>query len=302
MGFAASYGWWGWKLWRMFGNPFFPYYNNIFKSPALGQSDYADDRFRADGLWEALQVPFQLLHKSVTHSELYLRDPRLLLALVGSLLLVLWLRREPAPEPTRQRMRILALFVWSGFLLWALQYGIYRYAALLELLGVLMLVLLLQRLPRARGLALAAAVVLVSLATVRPNWGHSQHTVPRFGIPAAPVSADAMVLVAGNEPVAYAALGLPASVPMVALANSIQIPGQCSGLQLRARQALAAHRGPLWLLAEDAGAMARSESLLRHYYQLERDGACWDYPSALGSARLCPQRQTAAPPACGVLP
>ena len=300
-GFLASYGWWGWKLWGMFGNPFFPYYNNLFRSPALGLADYADDRFRAHGIFDALQLPFQLLHKSVTHSELYLRDPRLLIALVGSLLLALWLRR-PSDDASRQRLRMLAVFAWSGFLLWALQYGIYRYAALLELLGALVLVLLLQRVPKAPCITMAAALVLVSVSTARPDWGHSRYTVPRFGIQAAPVQANAMVLVAGGEPVAYAALGLPASVPMVSLANSIQAPGQCTGLQLRARQALSTHEGPLWLIAEDAAAMARAESLLRHYYGLSRAGGCWDYPSALGTAQFCPQRRLAPAPTCGVLP
>lgn len=302
LGFLASYGWWGWKLWGLFGNPFFPYYNNLFKSPALALADYADDRFRAHGVTGVFELPFQLLQKSVSHSELYLRDPRLLIALAGSLVLVFWLHRHAAQERLQARVRMVAVFVWSGFVLWALQYGIYRYVALLELLGVLALVLALQRLPQARGLTMVAALVLVSVATSRPDWGHSRHTVPRFGIAAMPVESNAMVLVAGNEPVAYAVLGLPPDVPMVALANSIQIPETCTGLQQRARQALAAHPGPLWLLAQDAAAMSRSESLVKYNYKLERAGSCWEYPSALGTARLCPQRRTAPTPVCEVSP
>lgn len=303
-GFLASYGAWGWTLYKLTGNPFFPYYNNLFHSSWLPPSDYADDRFRATGALDVLALPFQLLQRSVTHSELYLRDPRLLLALAGFALLPWLLRRAGAGagEVARQRARVLAAFVFAAYVAWALQYGIYRYAATLELLGALALVLVIACLPRGRGLVLGLAFVAVAFATVRPDWGHSRYTVPRFGIPDLPVGADAMVVIAGTEPVGYAALGLPPSVPMVALANSIQLPSQCSGLQQRARQRLAAHTGPVWLLAEDAQAMARSTQLVAANYALARAGTCWDVPSALGTARLCPLRKRAPTPPCSAAP
>jgi hypothetical protein len=31
LGFAALYGWWGWLLWRFFGNPIFPFYHYGFE-------------------------------------------------------------------------------------------------------------------------------------------------------------------------------------------------------------------------------------------------------------------------------
>jgi hypothetical protein len=297
-GFLLTYGFWGATLYRLTGNPVFPYYNGIFGSDWLPGHDYADDRFRADGLGELLALPFQLLQKSVSHSELYLRDPRLLLALVGLLALPWLLRRAAVSPPLRERAKLLAVFAWSGFVLWALQYGIYRYAATLELLGALALVACIAWLPRGRGAVLALAFVAVAFATSRPDWGHSRYTAPRFAIPDLPVGKDAMVLTAGMEPIAYLALGLPREVPMVALANSIQLPEQCSGLQRRAREALRGHRGELWLAAEDAQALARSEQLARHWFKLERSGTCWEVPSALGTARLCPQRKAGDVPAC----
>lgn len=298
LGFIASYGYWAWTLFKMFGNPFFPYYNNFFKSPALGLLDYADDRFRANGIGDALLVPFELLQKSVTHSELYLKDPRLLIGLVGFIALLLLVRRRNALPVARQRAAMVAVFFVSAFFIWALQYGIYRYAATLELLGSLALVLLLSFLPRGRSVALVAAALLVTAATTRPNWGHVRYKSPMFGIQAAPVEKDAMVLLATDDPIAFLALGMPPSVPMVAVSNSILRPTDCPQMQLRAKRAIEGHRGTFWLLSQDGAAAAKGEAVLRDYYGMQRAGQCWDYPSSLLTARLCPQKRVAAIKAC----
>ena len=300
LGFLGSYGYWGWRLFTLYGNPFFPYYNDFFKSPALGLNDYADDRFRAEGFIDALRIPFELLHKSVTHSELYLKDPRLLMGLVGFIALALLLRRQSSPTALRNRTTLLAVFFVSAFFVWALQYGIYRYAATLELLGSLVLVLLLSQLPRGRTLAMITATLLVTIATTRPNWGHVHYKSPMFGIQPAPVENDAMVLIAGNEPIAFLALGIPRSVPMVAVTNSILRPEECSQMQLRAKHAIEAHSGTFWLLSEDGAAAARGEAILRNHYGMERAGQCWDYPSSVMTARLCPQKRVAAIKACPI--
>ncbi len=296
IGFIASYGYWGWRLFKLYGNPFFPYYNNFFKSPELRFLDYADSRFRVHGLGEALLVPFELLRRSRIYSEPYLKDPRLLIGFLGLIAFYILVRKyQPA---LKQRAAMLLVFFISAMLIWALQYGIYRYAATLELIGSLTLVLLLSYLPRWRKLALVLALLLVTAATKRPNWGHSHDAAPMFGIPPAPVDANAMVLIADEEPVAFMALGMPPSVPMVAVSNSILSPAYCSGMQQRAKQAIEAHRGPFWLLAEDGAAAARGQVILGDFYGMRRIGQCLDYPSSLRTARLCPLERVAGIRAC----
>ena len=71
----------------------------------------------------------------------------------------------------RKRAAMLVVFFISAMLLWALQYGIYRYAATLELIGALTLVLLLSYLPRWRNLAMVLAFLLATAATTRPSCG-----------------------------------------------------------------------------------------------------------------------------------
>jgi hypothetical protein len=53
LGFLLTYGWWGWTLQQMFGNPFFPYFNDVFGAAAAHARDYVDARFQAHGLVDA---------------------------------------------------------------------------------------------------------------------------------------------------------------------------------------------------------------------------------------------------------
>ena len=174
----------------------------------------------------------QSWHRTAEFSEIPLKDPRLLIGLLG----------------------ILALLVF-----WVLQYGIYRYAAALELLGSFAAVLLVQRLPRWRNVALLATLLLVVADTRRPDWGHIGRDQASAGIVVPAIPGDSLVVIASQEPLAYVALGMPESVRLVAVWNNMMEPAQCSGLQSA--------------------------------------GYCLDISSALAPARLCPQRQTGIAPA-----
>ena len=44
-GFLVAYGYWGWFLWKNFGNPVFPFFNSIFPSPYWEGPDYKDMRY-----------------------------------------------------------------------------------------------------------------------------------------------------------------------------------------------------------------------------------------------------------------
>ena len=295
LGFLLTYGAWGWRMFVVHGNPFFPYYNNLFQSPDALAWSWTDTRFRTESVFETLASPFELLTRTRDFSEPTLRDPRLLLGVAGLAALWLWHRR--ATVESRGRYRLVLVFFVVSWLLWAMQYGIYRYAIVLEMLGCLALVLVLQRLPRARHLALVVALLVVVAGTKRPNWGHVRSTAPVAGIVAPLLPADSLVVVASQEPLAYLALGLPRDVPMIAVLNNFMAPGRCTGLQAQARSRIAAHAGPVWLLAADAADAGKAQALAGGYLGLDSGGACREWRSAIGSALLCPQRQVRAPEA-----
>ena len=297
-GFALSYGWWGWRMWSLHRNPFFPYYNHIFKSPDAQIEAFADARFRPESLLDALLVPFRLLERSTRYSELHVADPRLLIGIVSLIGAMLLLHRLRAQDSSlRVRLRIFAVFFFSALALWLAQYGIYRYAIVLELLGCLALVALLGNLPRARNIALLLAALLVSADTKRPDWGRIKPGSPRAGIHAAPIPSDSLVLIASGEPLAYAALGLPRETPLVALVNNMMRPGLCTGMQARAEKILANHTGPIWLLEGPDDPPGRAQATLLKSYGLESTGQCLPLISDINKATLCRQRlATVMPP------
>jgi len=292
LGFLLTYAYWGWHLYATFRNPFFPYYNDIFHSPYALAANYADGRFKPHSLWEALFCPIQLLFKSPKFSGLLQSDPRLLIGMLALSGLYL-LHRKKLPDGTSQRSRIgmLLVFFVSSFLLWVFPSGIYRYAVVLEMLGCLALVVLLQWLPRGRNIALLAAAVLVTADTTRPNWGHIKTSEPMAGIVPPDISGDSLVVIATRKPLGYLALGLPGSVPLVAVSNNMMDPENCTRLQERAREIIVHHPGPIWLLTDGEAGREKSQSLVAEHYDLESAGDCLPYQNALGAAQLCPQKR-----------
>lgn len=291
-GFILTYGYWGWQLLATHRNPFFPYFNNVFHSPDALPLSWADIRFRPDSLWDALLSPVHLLSRSNRFSELTLSDPRLLIGLLA--LFGLWMifkRKFPDGSSLRNRIGILLVFFVSSFLLWIGQYGIYRYALTLELLGCLALVLLVQCLPRGRNIALFLAALLVSADTKRQDWGHTKSAAPMAGISSPAIPSDSLVVIASGEPLAYVALGLPLSVPLIGVSNNMMSPELCTRLQVRARRAISRHPGPLWLLSSDEAGAEQGQSVLSRHYGLQPAGDCLPFVSSLGKAHLCRQRR-----------
>jgi len=287
IGFVTTYGYWGWLLWKKRENPFFPYYNNIFNSPDALPVPWADLRFRPESLLDALLSPIHLLFRSQRFSELTLSDPRLLAGIVGLTLLYFLHRRSAAAA--RDRFAILLVFFVSSFLIWILQYGIYRYAIALELIGCLALVVLLHRLPRGRTVALLLVFLLVSADTKRPNWGRVKVSAPGLGMIRTSIEPDALIVIASGEPMAYFALALPDDVPLVAVANNMMSPDRDMRLQLQAEQRIRAHTGPILLLTTEEDRSGQGQALLERHFGLRQGGACSPLVSTIGRAALCPQ-------------
>jgi hypothetical protein len=50
-------GYWAWTLWQEFGNPLFPYFNHVFRSPAVAPAAFFDARFLTHEHWEYFVWP-----------------------------------------------------------------------------------------------------------------------------------------------------------------------------------------------------------------------------------------------------
>ncbi len=165
LGFVAFGGTWCWRLWERFGNPLFPFVNQVFRSPYLPAEAIRDTRFVARGPLDLLTTPWAMaLGETSRLQEIPFRDARFLLVLVAAVgwLSLRWLgRRTPLPPGQRN----LLAFVLMAYAAWLAVFYYYRYAATLEFLAPLALVILVQALlPRVgRPLLFAAGAYLLAV-------------------------------------------------------------------------------------------------------------------------------------------
>jgi hypothetical protein len=156
-GVAIAAGPWWWRMWRTFGNPLFPQFNSIFKSPLAQQVSVIDAFHLPHNALEALFWPFVFTAHFTRVSELAFRQAivpalyALALVFVGRWLFEKVTGRAPAARLSA-RARFLLLFALVGYLAWMKLFSIYRYLIPIEMLAPLLVWILVARLaaPRAR--------------------------------------------------------------------------------------------------------------------------------------------------------
>lgn len=148
VGAIATGGFWLWKLWQEFGNPVFPFYNTVFRSPEAPLAANADVRFLPHGLLDAAAYPFYWLVGDHRSSEWAFRDPRFAVLIVV-FALALGARLLWKAKVFRRRDKQFLLFFAVAYEMWLLTFSIHRYAIALEILAAPLIVLLLIRLMRA---------------------------------------------------------------------------------------------------------------------------------------------------------
>jgi hypothetical protein len=249
VGVAIVFGPWGVELWNRYGNPLFPYFNDVFKSTWVLPIRHSDERFVVTSVTALLTLPWRLMLES--HglvAELPLRDWRLGLGLPA----LAWLAFAPNPRShtTKMAWRALLAFVVVSYCIWAEQFGIYRYAGLLEMLASLALIGWAAQVGRKWGpFAVVIAALTVVGTTVWPDWQRRPHGMPAVLADMPPLPLQSMVVIASVEPVAYIVPSLPPDVPVVSLVNNFMRPGpDASNLQLFATERVRKHHGPLWLV------------------------------------------------------
>lgn len=298
-GFLVAYGWWGWTLYELTGNPVFPMFNQFFHSDWVPAASGTDGRFLPRSLGQWLFYPFYWIRKGRNVvTEALFADPRYALAMLGLALLaaLAWFRRGQ-PEPGRRSVRFLAVFVVLAYVAWLRLFSILRYAIPIEALTGILLLLALQALsggvrkgtaPRWLAWGMAGLFLLSAGCSRYPEWGHAKYASTVFDVKAPSIEQGSLVLVVG-QPLAYI-------VPFISHAQSDRFVGltwfnqQANGHRLDAlvRERLRTHHGPVYALLDEnageglmvvhtwlpgaqfAGACGAVSSKLYHY---ARDGA-----------------------------
>ena len=253
LGIGLAGGAWFVYQWQIYGNPLFPYFNNLFDSHWIGQGDYRDLRFMPGSTAEWILYPYYWLMDPQRVWEFSFRDLRVPLVITVAFLLPLlaWRKmREQAPA-----LRLVLIFIGLSYLSWIRLFSIYRYLSVVELLAPVVIFSSVVLLNQSRRVLLITLVALIgSQALVEYHrgsgtWEFQPGTATRLD----DLPADAMVLIDGYEPVAYAALWLNDDVPLVRIrANFMRTTEAQHKLHAMAHQAVRQHPGSFFLLLSQA--------------------------------------------------
>jgi hypothetical protein len=319
-GYALTGIYWNLLLWSRYGNPFLPYWNNLFHSRWLVDSNFRDTRFPAGSLRGLLSFPFAWLRGEHPTSEGPFRIAvfallEILIPLVAAVALARLLerRRQKAgakPEPRQDAASLTApraalfllVFCVLSYGLWAWMFAIQRYLEATALLaGWLLWICCDYLIPQRAGkVALFAALGLFSVVWMqgekqdwRVPYGQSWFGV---NLPAELQQDHTLFIALGGSPTSYLTPFLPSGDTVVRL-NELTIPmdGSATILVQRAALMIARHRGPMRSLSAEPLDEHARYYLARYGLSLV-EAACVGFTSDASQFTSCPiARMVAAP-------
>ena len=294
-GFLVTYGFWGATLWERFGNPFFPYFNDIFRSPWWEPVAWFDRDFGPRTAMEAVFFPFVLATDSKTVGETAFVDWRL--AAVMALAVALGVQRAARPGPASRPWTFLAVFTLAAYLAWLRLFAIYRYLVPLEMLAGPLIVGCIAALARAKAVrivAVVAAAALIVGTTRPPDWGRLPFRGAYFDVGMPDIAPRSLVIMGPYDPMAYAIAFVRPDARFVSPYNNLLHYSQKNLLVREIDRLIATHPGPIYSM--DLRGFDRMQDILAHY-GLERDtGTCVPVRSYLDFSlmQFCRLRRAAA--------
>jgi hypothetical protein len=291
IGGLTTGGAWSWMLWEQFGNPLFPFYNTVFRSPEAPLEAIADVRFMPHDLWDAVAYPFYWVIGIHRSSEGPFRDPRF------AIVFVLFVANAGAS--LFYNMRVFArrdkqflLFFAVAYAMWLLAFSIHRYAIVLELVSAPLIVLLLSRLlrvlqakpatPHSAGwtnVAAVTAAVAIALWSQPADWLRRPWSDPYQPVVSGSLLNPATYLLI-EKPVGYVVPLLSVGSRAYQLADILLPIAQGGALDRRIRSGLANPLpGGVWAL-HLRGSPPRQGLLDEYGLQFNAARACETIPGA----------------------
>ena len=297
IGALLTGGAWWFKLYEVYGNPVFPYFNNLFQSPYYEAAPLTDERFKPSGLIQAIFYPFfWAFRRQTLIAELTFRDPRVAFAYVAAFVsaaggLFAAFRRPPACRWLDARSWCVLIFISLGFAVWEAQFSILRYLAPLELLiGMPLLLAIRPLLAVQRGVylphVLLAGVTAICLSiTVYPEWGHAVRGPVAARVVLPELAPNSLVILLDSSPMSFIAAYAPTNVRFIGANSNLIRPGLKVRLQDQIEATIRSHDGPLWGLEEDSRTADRTLA----YYNLHREPGCMPVVSNLNNnaTKIC---------------
>jgi hypothetical protein len=293
-GFVIANGYWMGVLYHHFGNPLFPYYNNIFHSPYADYSNYADGRYHPHTLWQYIFLPFYLLKSNQMLPDLGVHDPRLAVTFVLAIVFaVSFFYRRFTIEP---RWRLVLIVFFVSYIAWLIQFTIYRYAIPLEIFAGLVIIYFIQAIFTKRPsqtwiLVLVTLLVMVNTVVHDPAGRMKFNGQHYFEVNVPYLPPNPLIITATGAPISYVIPSFPRSARFVAISNNFVSPGRTNALQKYVTHVIENYRGPIFVLTvmPDKAAMP---GLLRSYRLQSEQAQCKTFKTNVkDDFYLCPLKR-----------
>lgn len=273
--FLVINGPWMWHLWRSFGNPLFPMFSAFFGSEFALPIELRDTRWLARDLLQWLFYPLCWASQPRIVSELWFLDLRVPAWFVAMVALPVWWRRAHAGSIAPQALTLVIVATALTYGLWLVLFGYYRYLIVVEMLAPLLVTVALLALPVRIGIASACIVlVAIGLGTRAPRWGRLDAYADSYvtvQLPGLALQRDAIVVLAGDAPLAFLAPSFPSGTRFVRIQGNVMGPPLPeSALDRTVAARIRAHRGPLLLLCANPDDALLPQTLQRHALTLNR--------------------------------
>lgn len=183
-GLVLMHGYWSYELYRNFGSPVFPLFNNFFHSPDFVAEPFMDRRYIMGlAVWERLLLPLRMLQaREWVYSENLAPDLRPLALLL--ILALAFLRRRVRREHAAPHvLRWVTAYFLISFGVWIFVSSTGRYALpLLLLCGPLIVAWLAILVPDGKVLPIGLAVGVAQIALLanagNPRWAAAAWSTP----------------------------------------------------------------------------------------------------------------------------
>ena len=235
-------GYWWWEMWIRYQNPLFPFYNNIFASPYIGQNALRLHPFSPQNLFEYFAWPIVFTLNSLRVGQFQFSDIRFTLIYILAILwliISLWrIFHLNAPQNNEVKKYVffskqgnfLLIFFGTSFVLWMIQFSIYRYLIPLEILVPLTFFIITERFvqtTRGRISILVAAAVLMLIFFKPYSWGRVPWKDPYLGVNTASFETSspdgAVVIMLGKSPMSYVIPKFPENFIFVSPESNLEL-------------------------------------------------------------------------------
>lgn len=305
-GLLVTGGYWLYEVWRLFGNPLFPQFNNIFHGELAAFEPTRDLRFLPRTLFDKIFYPVIFTVDPQRTVEISYEQYSWLFAYVAVLglfaaRLIRFFRKAPATDRWNPESVFLLAFFCISYLLWLNIFGIYRYLIVVELLIPLLLFVIITHLFRHEKAPAAALVFLAVLTFFNlrsiPDWGHSGWADGVYQIEADALQSDpepAAVFLAG-QPIAWIVPALDIHSPFIQVVPNMTVS---DAYWQRAKILTADRPGKRYIVYEsdDAVTAQRAREALAKLGLEADDENCGQINASLGTAgfeyRFCELKNT----------